>query len=208
MGSKRIGLARTQTLLQGLRRDLTMGGATFQNAIIQGPAQSASGAGMQSGSVTAPVLKVQNINGEILTTYQLDFQNLSGSADHAGDAASLPAYMFQWSNAVNGICYKIEASCIESPAGGTAARQFDLSSSTLATYVQGDVPSGDPTAICSFFGNKLTQYGTVTKTQLVSSPGDQEYIYLVCATGSGNGAAGNYTAGKAIYKFYGYLDFT
>ena len=84
MGSKRIGLARTQTLLQGLRRDLTMGGATFQNAIIRGQEQSPSGNGMQSGSVTAPKLKVQNINGEILTTYQLDLQGLSGSSHEHG----------------------------------------------------------------------------------------------------------------------------
>ena len=35
MGTKRVGLARTQALIQGLKRSLTMGGAAFTDVAIK-----------------------------------------------------------------------------------------------------------------------------------------------------------------------------
>ena len=87
MGSRRIGLARTQALLENLKRELSMGGTTFVAANVEGSANASTaltpGSGLQSGSITAPKVRVANLNGQIVTTIQLDLQNLSGSTDPA-----------------------------------------------------------------------------------------------------------------------------
>ena len=84
MGGKRVGLARTQALIENLRRELSVSNSTFKSGTLEkftvrGLADDSSGDGMQSGSVTAPVTRVQNINGEIITSITLDLENLSGS---------------------------------------------------------------------------------------------------------------------------------
>lgn len=222
MGSKRVGLARTQALIENLRRELTVENTSFKSGTIEkftvrGLADDSSGDGMQSGSVTAPVTRVQNINNEIITTITLDLENLSGSgvgangkvigrpgATESASTGSYPAYLLQWDNDINGICYKVELSCIETIAGGNANKHFILSSSTLGTYEHGSTPTGDPTPICDF-GGDISQYETQTVSALAGSPGDDEYIYLVNA--SNGGAAGKFSAGKLIFRFYSMKDF-
>jgi hypothetical protein len=221
MGGKRVGLARTQALINNLRRELNLDSSTFKSGTlekftVQGIADGVSGAGMQSGSVTAPVTRVQNINGEIITSYTLDLQELSGSG--AGttnkvigrawlvgtDTGSYPAYLMQWDNDVNGICYRVELSCIETIAGGNANKHFVLSSSTLGTYHHGETPTGDPTNICDF-GSDIA----VNQTQTVNtptSPGSDEYIYIVNGA-TGADAVTDFTAGKLVLRFYGHKDF-
>ena len=222
MGGKRVGLARTQALIENLRRELSIENTTFKSGTLEkftvrGLADDASGDGMQSGSVTAPVTRVQNINGEIITSVTLDLENLSGSgvgttnkiigrpgAQETGATGSYPAYLLQWDNDVNGICYKIELSCIETIAGGAANKHFVLSSSTLGTYEHSQSPTGDPTNVGDFGGDI-----SLSETQTISSPtspGDDEYIYIVSGK-AGASAAGKYSGGKLIFRFYSHIDF-
>jgi hypothetical protein len=222
MGSKRVGLARTQALINNLRRELNLENSTFKSGTLEkftvrGLADDASGDGMQSGSTTtAPITRVQNINGEIITSYAIDLQDLSGSgagttnkiigrpgAQETDSSGSYPAYLMQWDEDVNGICYRVELSCIEGITGGNANKHFVLSSSTLGTYEHSQVPTGDPTDICDF-GSDIA----VNQTQTVNtptSPGDDEYIYIV--NGATGGAAGKFSTGKLILRFYGHKDF-
>lgn len=218
MGSRRLGLARTQALIQQLKRDLTMGGTTFVDTKLLGKsytsATGGAGAGLQSGSITAPTVRVQEMNGEVLTTIALDLQGLSGSNGATfvviGNAESPtdPAFLYQHSDAVNGILYKAELSCIELGDAGVnvgATLDFALSASTLGTYGQGTIASGmgDPFVVAAPFA--AIAKGQTLVDNLVNSS-DDGYVYLVNGT-AGSGSAGQYTAGKIIIRLYGHKDF-
>ncbi len=220
MGSKRVGLARTKALLEGLKREINLENTQLVNADVRGKKQELSGDGLQSGSIATPKTIVTKRDGSIITTFQIDLQNLSGSNAQSNNSAhqlvignyegaqdgTAYASMFQWNESINGKCYKIDLSCIEAPAGGAANATFVLSSSTLATYEQGDAPAGDPTAVCSFGTTAISASQTITVNELVSSPGDEEYMFLCTLTGN-VGSGGKYTQGKLILKFYSYADF-
>ena len=219
--AKRIGLARTQALLENLKRELKMGGSTFSAANIEGASTDASGAGLQSGSITAPALRTTTINGEIITTITLDLENLSGSNEpvqgriignaEANKDGDSPAYLFQYKEADHGLIYKIELSCIETPVSNTGNLNFTLSGSTLGTYGHGEVPSGDPYTIWSMSGS-IEEAQTVSSAMSGSNRrsvdcSDDSYIYMVNGRPGTAGTKGKYTAGKLIWRFYGHADF-
>ena len=81
MGSKRIGLARTQALIEALKRELNMSGTTFSAATVTGKSQLLGGSGAVSGSTTAPTTKITDLNGEFITTITMDLTHLSSSGD-------------------------------------------------------------------------------------------------------------------------------
>ena len=208
--AKRIGLARTQALVQQLKRELTMGGTTFTNATIQGKSTSASGAGLQSGSIAAPVTRVTSVNGQIVTTIQLDLENLSGSNGAAGTVVGNPsgstaAYLYQHADATHGKIYKVEYSCIESLVSNTTNdASFDLTGSTLGTYSHGDVPAADIFVVSSMSGSAITNGQTVEA--LTANSSTDSYVYL-CTGVVGAGTSGQYDAGKLLIRLYGHLDF-
>ena len=214
MGGKRVGLARTQKLIQNLKRELQMSGSKLRDMNINAKRHDWSGNGLQSGSIGVPRTMVQEYGDEIITTFQIDLQNLSGSSTagevigvhNATTGSESYAYMFQWYTAVNGVCYKVDLACIEAPAGGAANAHFELSSSTLNVFEHGDTPSGDPTGIVDFTSN-ISGNQVIAKDQIDNSPGNQEYIYLVAGTGTAAASAGQYTAGKLVIKFYSYKSF-
>jgi hypothetical protein len=216
MGGKRIGLARTQALIENLKRELSLSGSTLKGAKFRGDLsvemQDLSGDGLQSGSIAKPRTMIQDYGHEVVTTYQIDLQNLSGSktagtcigVHNATTGSDSYAYMFQWDNSTNGICYKIDLACIEAPVGGAANAAFVLSSSTLGIYEHGDVPAADPTGIVDFDSN-ISGNQVISMEQIDNSPGNDEYIYLVARNAVAS--AGQYTAGKLVLKFYSYKSF-
>ena len=109
----------------------------------------------------------------------------------------------QWDNDVNGICYRIELSCIEDLAGGSRNASFALTSSTLGTYEHQTQPTGDPTIVANIQEN-IWDGKTITVND-VRPIGDDNYLYL-CARTTGS-ATGPYTAGKLIFRFYSHIDF-
>jgi hypothetical protein len=218
MGGKRIGLARTQALIENLKRELSMSGSTLKGAKFRGDLsvemQDLSGDGLQSGSIAKPRTMIQDFGHEVVTTYQIDLQNLSGSSTagtcigkhNATTGSDSYAYMFQWDTSTNGLCYKIDLNCIEAPAGGAANAAFVLSSSTYGIYEHGDVPAADPTGIVDFDTN-ISGNQVISMKTLDNSPPDDEYLYLTCRTGTAAASAGQYTAGKLVFKFYSYKSF-
>ena len=223
MGSKRVGLLRTQKLLENLKREINLENTKLLNATVQGAKAESSGPGMVTASVDKPLTRIQNTNGQIVTTYQLDLTGLRGSEAAAGIqrvigtpttagaggnnlASGSAAYLFQWDQSTNGIPYKVEMSCIETPAGGAANARFVLSASTLATHDQGDDSSalGDPVALCGSSGSLAI--GVTSDCGTLSNIGDGRYLYLM-SYGPGEAAGGQYTAGKIIIRFYAHADF-
>ena len=222
MGSRRIGLARTQALVQQLKRDLTMGGSTFEDSKLLGKSYvsasgdtNAPGPGLQSGSVTGPVMRVQEVNGEVITTITLDLQGLSGSTSAGGlqvmgnaESASDPAYLYQHQDSINGILYKAELSCIEliTAGGGDNTRNFCLSASTLGTYGHGQVAAsmGDPFCVMAPEA-AITKGQTIVDTFVSSS--DNAYVYIVNGVAATGSSGGQYTGGKLVFRLYGHKDF-
>lgn len=213
MGSKRVGLARTQALIENLKRELSMGGTTFTNVTQQGTSTSTAGPGAVSGSVTAPVTRVSTLNGEIITTITVDMQNLSASAGAAalvignkegGVDNSDSAKLITWDNATNGICYKVEMSCLETPAGngGSTAFDIDLMLNSSAASVQGSSATGEVLIAAA-----ASWDSGITKQQLDAAIDDTYSIFLT--NGATVGATGNaqYSAGKFVIRLYGHADF-
>ena len=192
-----------------------MGGSTFTNVTTQGAATSTAGAGAVSGSTTAPVTRVVELNGEIITTITVDLQNLSASGDVAGTVIGNQeggednddrAYLLQWSNDTNGVCYKVEMSCIEAPAGNGAASNtaadIDLKLNSSIALNQGAAASG----------NTLIEAGGdwtsgLTKQQLNASIANNYGVFLVNGATVANTGNAQYSAGKYVIKFYGHVDF-
>ena len=207
--AKRVGLARTQALIEQLKRELLMGGATFENIKIGGP-QTTVGAGLQSGSVAMPITKITNVGGDIVTSIGLDLEDLSGSAtgnvvigNSQGGGA---AYLYQHQDSVNGKVYKVEVTCLEDIAGGHANAAFGISGSTLGSYSQGQAGTGlgDPFLVYNMTGS-IQEYDKFSGS-VVAQPDNDSYMYLL-ASNSDAGTAGQFTAGKLIIKFYGHEDF-
>jgi len=199
MGSKRIGLARTQALLENLKREIN-----FADSKIGGQ-QATYGAGALSTEV-APVTRVANIGGEIVTTIQVDLTGLKSKSD-VGDCIGLDgtdgAYLLQYSTTTHGILYKVSMSCIELPtAASNVLLDIDLITQSAADVAYDDDVSGG-TAILTAGGNFAL--GTTLQNLVVGAPTTDHY--LVLADGATHTAASVFTAGKFLIKLYGYPTF-
>ena len=207
----RVGLARTQALMEGLKRELSMEGTTLEGASVGGKPKNVSGAGLQSGSVASPkAMVISFADGRRETIISLDLENLSGSNGTQGVVMGNPsgyaAYLYQHKNSINGVLYKVEVSCIEDIAGGAANADFDISGSTLGTYSHGDKPAGDPFTVFTMATSSISAGQTIVNTTTNSS--NNAYMYLVNGTdGNHGGSAGQFTAGKLIFRFYGHKSF-
>jgi len=208
MGSKRIGLARTQALIEALKRELNMSGTTFSAATVTGKSQLLGGSGAVSGSTTAPTTKITDLNGEFITTITMDLTHLSSSGDdgkivgneEAAEDGTAPAYLLKWNEDTMGVAYKVELSCIELPAGNGTFLDFNLETDDAELEAGGD-PSTNNAVILEMNGN-------IAKNQTVQvlscSIGDDQFLYLT--NGAAPGATGDaqYSAGMFVIKFYGH----
>ena len=209
MGSKRVGLARTQALLQGLKRELLMTGSTWVSQDGIGSASDATfGTGFHSGSTFEPTTKVTTVNGEIITTIAFDLTNLSASSaankivgnKEAGVAETAPAHLIKWSNSKNGIMYKAELSCLELPTSDAdTCIDFDVEAGTTASVYAASV-AGSAVVVLASGGNFAL--GTTKTSDAVNTVADESFIYLT--TGAGFAQGNKYTAGQFILKLYGH----
>ena len=207
MGSKRVGLARTQALLESLRREIDLSTATtLKNAqVTVGPEAATYGAGAISTEV-APSTFIQNVGGDIVTTIQVDLTGLKKKSD-VGDVIGLDgvsgAYLLQFLSAKHGILYKVEVSCIELPAAASNnLLDFDLIANSSATLAyDGDASGG--TSIFAAGGNFAL--GTTIQNLAVTQPTNEHYVYL--CDGATSTGADTFTAGKLVIKLFGRASF-
>ena len=207
MGSKRLGLARTQGLLENLKReiDLTVQ-TTLKNAKITVAEEAATyGAGAISTEI-APKTFIQEIGGDIVTTIQMDLTGLKAKGDAANDVIGLAsvngAYLLQYLTATHGILYKVEVAMLELGAAGsgTITNVFNLNLNSSATLAF-DGAAGSSTV---FEGTALVKGASQTYNTPAGAT-DTHYLYLT----EGNDAAANgvYNAGKLVIKLYGRASF-
>ena len=202
MGSKRIGLARVEKLLENLKRELDFTGSD----LLLGKKQPAThGAGAISTEI-APVTYISKRNNEIVTTIQVDLTGLK-KANDVGDAIGLDGtdgcYLLQYNTTTHGVLYKVELACIELPtAASNVLLDFDLITQSAADVAYDDDVSGG-TAILTAGGN--IALGTTLVNTVVGAPSNGHY--LVLADGNTSGGADVFTAGKLIIKLYGYASF-
>ena len=207
MGTKRVGLARTQALLENLKREIDLSTSTIlKNAqVTVAPEAATYGAGAISTEI-APSTFVQNVGGDIVTTIQVDLTGLKKKSD-VGDVIGLDgvagAYLLQYVATRQGILYKVEMSCIELPTGTNVLKDFDLIANSSATLAyDGDATSGG-TSIFAAGGNFAL--GTTIQNLAVSQPTNEHYIYL--CEGATSSDAQVFTAGKLVIKLYGRASF-
>jgi len=217
MSQKRVGLARTQALMESLKRELAMGGTIFSNAERQGPESEEGGPGAQSGSVGPPMTRTIKLNDQIITTITLDLQNLSGSGEYGfvignedgGIDNSDPAFLLEYNTDTHGILYQTEMSCIETPAGNDLDA-FDLIACTEGTFTQGDDARGAGGAVVvntASVDAVTYAVGDTVIDQAVGSPANGQFLYLTAGVPGTAGPKANYTAGKLVIRLYGHADF-
>ena len=213
MGSKRIGLARTQALIQNLKRELNLQGTTLSGADTSGqatPIADAHGAGAISTEVAPKHYRYRTPDGTFINTIELDLTGLKSYSDE-GDAIGLDgvagAFITKYVASTFGILYKIEVSCIELPtADSNVLLDFDLLSAQEATLQGDNAVDGATNPIDLFVSGGNFALGE-TKQQLAAGQpnADGDSIYLV--SGNTHGGASVFTRGKLVIKFYGHPTF-
>lgn len=165
------------------------------DAISTTAESSSVGAGLV-GTATAPATYRYTQNGTIITEIKIDLTGLA-SKDTANDVIGLAAggvaYLTQNVVATNGVIYKMELVCLETPAGGdndinvvaNASGTLEYDGAGGTTY---GINGGDAVA------------GQVVQN-LVQGLTANHYLYLTAGTGD---TAGTYTAGQFIIRLYGH----
>ena len=208
MGTKRVGLARTQALLENLKREINLSNSTTLKGMNLTVANESAtyGAGMVSTEI-APQTSIQTIGGDIVTTMLVDLTGLGVKGDAAGDAIGLvtaapPAYLMQYVVATHGILYKVEVAMLElGVAGsGTITNTFDVRTNSSATIGY----DGAVGANILFEGSALVA-GASEVDYTTTGGVTTEYVYLT--EGNTGASTGVYNAGKLVIKLYGRASF-
>ena len=150
---------------------------------------------------------VAKINEEFITTILIDIEDLYSTSTRAGvigENSGTNSYITRLSNTVNGIIYKAEMGCIETPTGTNAETDIVLAAISAAPDTGDDVTRGsgyqvlvDPGAAWSI--------GRSMDAGLATNYGDLNDKYLFLHGGNiSTGGGGQYTAGKFVIKLYGY----
>jgi hypothetical protein len=169
---------------------------TLTTDAISVAAESAEhGAGV-IGTGAAPATYRYSVNGTIVTEIKVDLEGLASVAtanDTIGLSAGGVAYIGRNVVATNGVIYKIEMICLETPAGGD--NDVNLVANASATLAYDDaagttygVNGGDAVA------------GQVVQN-LVQGLTANDYLYLAAGTGD---TAAAYTAGQFLIRLYGH----
>ena len=149
---------------------------------------------------------VGKFNGEIITTILVDIEDLlvSGTVkDVIGEDGVDAAYITRITTAVNGLVYKVEMACVETPAGSNITKDIDLignSQSDIAEDEEYD-GAGTDTPIITAGGDWKGGISMTTASGADLNALLNDYLYL--ANGSGANSGGTYTGGKFIIKLYG-----
>jgi len=209
MGSKRVGLARTQALIENLKRELNLQGTTLKGADTSGQANQvadAHGPGAISTEVAPKHYRYQTPDGTFVNTIELDLTGLKSYSDE-GDVIGLDevegAHITKYVASTFGIIYKVEVSCIELPtAASNVCLDFDLISTPTATLKGNQAADGASNAQDVFASGGVFALGETKQHTGRSQPNaDGDVIYLV--TGNTHTGASVFTGGKLLIKFYG-----
>jgi hypothetical protein len=151
------------------------------------------------GTAFAPRHFRKTMDDHIITTIHVDLTGLKVKGDAQNDVIGLgaggAAYLAQYTSALWGIIYKVEAICLEAPAGTNTTTDIDIALNSSSLEYDGAAG----TAELNFGGMAVACIYTVTTPGSLT---DDDYIYLV--EGDTAATAGTYTAGQFIFRFYGH----
>lgn len=137
-----------------------------------------------------------SVNGTIITEIKVDLEGLT-SKDTANDAIGLAAggnaYIGRNVVANNGIIYKIELICLETPAGGDNDVNVVANSSGTIAY--------DGAAGTTYGVNGGDAVAGQVVENLVQSLTANHYFYLTAGTGD---TAASYSAGQFLIRLHGH----
>lgn len=171
--------------------DLQVGGVIGNSAAVT--AEHAVGA---IGTGAAPTTTRWTQNGVIVTQIKLDLKGLASVAtanDVIGLAAGGVAYVGQNVVATNGIIYKTQFACIQTPLTGDNDVNIVLNSSASLAY--------DGAGGTTYYSNSGDLLAGQTIENLLPVPTANHYYYLTAGTGD---TAATYTAGQYILTTWGH----
>ena len=204
MGSKRIGLARVEALIENLKRELDLSSSTIKglNATVQKEADT-HGAGFVSTEVASSTYINKLANGDILTTIDIDLTGLKKVSDD-GDVIGLDgiadASFLTYAAATHGILYRVELTCLELPTGTNVLKDFDIMAINTALAYNGDAAAAAGTVTLLTGGGNIAKGQTMTN-ETVPAVADGQVLHLVEGATSTN--AQEFTAGKLTVRLYG-----
>ena len=182
------------------------GATTFAGAVTGDVLQSAEhGAGaIGTGTILAPRTYRRTENGIIIKTIKIDITGLTVLGTQAKDCIGLAtgtpvAYIGRYVTATDGICFRIEMSCIEVPGEGTATITQDID---LGADGDGTMYEADGVAIDDIIVNTASLVAGETVVNNAPALTANDYIYLI--EGDTAATTGIYNAGQFIIKFYGH----
>lgn len=176
--------------------------ATIQTMSKPAVLAAEHGAGaIGTGSIGAPDTYRWTREGVIVTEIQVDITGLGCKGDAQGDAIGLvaggDAYIGRYVVATNGIVFRIEMICLETPAGSaTSTLDIDLMAEDDSDVAY-DGPVDD--TVLASAGNWAAGQMKIDNVPALTA---NDYLYL----GEGDTAAttGVYTAGMFIIRLYGH----
>jgi hypothetical protein len=158
-----------------------------------------AGTGVTTGTGTVYSASTYRIGSVIKTEIFIDLTGLNSSAagDIIGKNATANSHFGQITTAVNGLVFRGQMSCIETPDGGEP--DIDVYTATVATGTE-DVAISTLTET-AVLDTAADWVAGLSKATTVAPPPDG-YLYLV---GSGAGTDATYTAGQFMLEFWGYV---
>ena len=148
------------------------------------------------GTAATPATYRRVEHGVIVTQTKFDLTGLASVAtanDVIGLSAGGVAYIGRNVEATNGVIFKVELSCIETPAGGDNDVNVVANSSATLEY--------DGAGGTTYLSNSGDLLAGQTIQNLVPALTEGDYFYLTAGTGD---TAAAYTAGMYILTTYGH----
>jgi hypothetical protein len=136
-------------------------------------------------------------NGDICTEIQIDLTGLTSKNtqdDIIGLATGGAAYITRNVVATNGVIYRVEMACLETPVGGD--NDINLVAGSAAT----DAYDGAVTGAAVILNSGDWTLGMQVVSDVPHIPANH-YLYLTAATGD---TAAAYTAGMYVIRLYGH----
>ena len=184
--------------ITALTLDMSEGGLMYSSKIDK--TDSAIGDGFDDCSLCN--IFINKFGGEIITTFQIDITGLFGAALGGSviGSGSNPSNFYQVTSSSNGILYKVELNCIQTPSDSTGMTQ---STSIGIKYHSSAMNHGN-----DYDGNLLINASSQsigqqisTSTTLINGLNNQ-YLHLYAGT-MGSPDYNAYNAGKFLVKLYG-----
>ena len=188
----------------------TIGTDTTSRAKIYGKLSSVfhetvTGLGGGLDGVELGQVQIGSYNSEVITTIYLDLGqggatdivSSSTAGDVIGENDAAAAYATQITTAKNGVIYKAELICMETPVGGDTDINVTLHASSLAEDAAGE--SGGH-VIVNGGAQAIGRHSTGDAAAIEAAAGAaNDYLYLT----HGGTTAGTYTAGKFLIRLFG-----